>query len=455
MVSNNELLARWEPAYLDKDSGCVYFDSNNANVPNSAIKGLLFVCRNNRNGNLQDDCASQRISQDIKCLPCTCPACGTNREPWGDELNAKHKKRTSPIRGFHTGFQRSTQILTDELASQFSTPAKRDKVVAFSDSREAAAQLSYSIEYNHYRNLLLDFVAKRLSNIAKESLHKKQILDEIEQGKDPNSYTDTNDRNFAQDVSTSIWRTEKFNDPNHNKIIEDIRKAPTYMSIASLVNDQGNLLPPLFQDFIKLGINPAGYTGLDEIFGEGVSWASAFDFVNMQWTQVLDTQSRKDVRNRVLYEISRLFTGRFYYSLESAGLGYLCVDSESALSHISQNWNYKSTIPDSEMLDVVNGCIRIWMHLFYFNKKKDIIDNENDERRKSKYDFDQASKWPAKVRRWIGNIETEKGIPVGELLGFMFDLLKNHLHIKKLIILLKLDLFCKYGYIIHTYSPCS
>ena len=448
LVNNNNLLARWEPAYLDKDSGCVYFDSNNANIPNSAIKGLLFVCRNNNNGNLQEDCASQQmgISKDLKCLPCTCPACGTNREPWGDESNAKHKKRTSPIRGFHTGFQRSTQILSDELASQFSSPAKRDKVVAFSDSREAAAQLSYSIEYNHYRNLLLDFVAKRLSNIAKESLHKKQILDEIENGKNSNSYTDADDLALATKIcqSRALINAGLDNpfipgDLKPSEIIANIRKAPTYMSIASLVNDQGSLLPPLFQDFIKLGINPAGYTGLDDIFGEGASWTDAFDFENLQWR---NTNIRDAIRNRVLFEISRLFTGRFYYSLESAGLGYLCVDSEKALSHISQNWNYIQTIPDTEMLDIVNGCIRIWMHLFYFNKKKDIIDNEYEERRKSRHDFSQANKWPAKVRRWIGNIEKEKGLPAGSLLGFIFDLLNNHLQVIDAKFGLKFEKLC-------------
>ena len=72
--------------------------------------------------------------------------------------------------------------------------------------------------------------------------------------------------------------------------------------------------------------------------------------------------------------------------------------------------NYKQTIPDTDMLDIVNGCIRIWMHLFYFNKKKDIIDNEYEERRRSRHDFNQANRWPAKVRRWIGNIEIEKSI---------------------------------------------
>ena len=425
----NGVLARWEHAYLNKETGCVYLNST---VPDNSINGLLFVCRNNTPNR---SFVTPRIGQELKCLPCTCPACGTNREPYGDERNAKHKKRTSPIRGFHTGFQRSTQILTDELVSQFSTPTKRDKVVAFSDSRESAAQLSYSIEYNHYKNLLLDFVAKRLSNIAKESLHKRQILDEIEnQGRTSDSYTNADDQTLAQQICTYRYLINGGLDnpiitggPRPSEIIANIRNAPTYMSIASLVEDQGNLLPPLFQDFIKLGINPAGYTGLDEIFGEGVSWADAFDFENMQWR--LHIGSRDAVRNRVLFEISRLFTGRFYYSLESAGLGYICVNSESALSHISQNWNYLRTIPDYEMLDIVNGCIRIWMHLFYFNKKKDIIDNEYEEKRRSRHDFSQANNWPAKVRRWIGNIETIKRIPTGSLLEFIFDLLKNHLHV--------------------------
>lgn len=419
----NGVLARWEHAYLNKETGCVYLNST---VPDNSINGLLFVCRDNTPSR---SFVTQRIGQELKCLPCTCPACGTNREPYGDERNAKHKKRTSPIRGFHTGFQRSTQILTDELVSQFSTPTKRDKVVAFSDSRESAAQLSYSIEYYHYRNLLLDFVAKRLSNIAMESLHKRQILAEIEQGKNPNSYTDINDRKFAQDVSTSIWRAEKFNDSNDIKVIEEIRSAPTYLSIATLVNNQG-YLPPLVEDFIKLGINPAGYTGIDKLFGKE-EWTNAFDFNNFKWDSkwASDTTKQDAIRNRVLYEISRLFTGRFYLSLESAGLGYLCVNPDNAMDYISQNWNYLQTIPDYEMLDIVNGCIRIWMHLFYFNKKKDIIDNEYEERRRSRHDFSQANRWPAKVRRWIGNIEKEKGLPARSLLGFIFDLLNNHLQV--------------------------
>ncbi|MYX14706.1 DEAD/DEAH box helicase [Streptomyces sp. SID8374] len=91
-------------------------------------------------------------------FPTRSPCCGADWE----RRYAKDRTRrpitdpvrlTSPVRTMRTGFEKINQVLSDELAEQFTDPAER-KLIVFTDSRQDAAKLSAGMELRHYQDLV-------------------------------------------------------------------------------------------------------------------------------------------------------------------------------------------------------------------------------------------------------------------------------------------------------------
>ncbi|GHG50389.1 DEAD/DEAH box helicase [Streptomyces griseocarneus] len=91
-------------------------------------------------------------------FPTRSPCCGADWE----RLYSKDRTRraitdparlTSPVRTMRTGFEKINQVLSDELAEQFTDPAER-KLIVFTDSRQDAAKLSAGMALRHYQDLV-------------------------------------------------------------------------------------------------------------------------------------------------------------------------------------------------------------------------------------------------------------------------------------------------------------
>ena len=88
----------------------------------------------------------------IGALPARCPLCAVDYR--------YRLYRKSPIRGFRTGFGRVTQILSKEMF--YFLPEGSRKLVAFSDSRQDAAELANGIERSHYTDLVREAMYEEL-----------------------------------------------------------------------------------------------------------------------------------------------------------------------------------------------------------------------------------------------------------------------------------------------------
>ena len=82
-----------------------------------------------------------------KSLPCQCPQCA--------QTYIYKKFMKSPVRTFRTGYSQVTQVLASSLLKQLS-PNEVDnrKLLIFSDSRSAAADLANKLERNNYSDVL-------------------------------------------------------------------------------------------------------------------------------------------------------------------------------------------------------------------------------------------------------------------------------------------------------------
>lgn len=124
--------ATWRKAYLEPDTGLIYNESKK-----NRIEGRLFTIDEDPvfDKNIQND--------DLSAFPHVCCFCNADYS---------RRKLKSPIRPFRTGINRAIQIHSTAIADCIGE--NRD-LVAFSDSREAAAVLSNGIESSQYTNNLI------------------------------------------------------------------------------------------------------------------------------------------------------------------------------------------------------------------------------------------------------------------------------------------------------------
>ena len=165
-VPSNEYTAQWVEAYLNKHSGDVVpYSLEIEEKPENWVKGHFFRVLRDSNKCDVSDIGVQTNKDEFgnmvdthKALPCTCPGCG---------INEQYRTKGSSIRGFRTGFAKTTQLFAKELVYQLPDSAKHRKLVVFSDSREDAAQIANGIERNHFTDLLREILLRELQKIGR------------------------------------------------------------------------------------------------------------------------------------------------------------------------------------------------------------------------------------------------------------------------------------------------
>jgi DEAD/DEAH box helicase domain-containing protein len=137
-------LGKWKRCWLNKRTAQCYYHQPSVQNQSDFIKGFLFDVTK------QNDAP---ISVDWPALPHMCACCGAER--------SRRKGRLSPIRPFRTGLNKQTQLLAKHL---FRSMDER-KLVAFSDSREAAAVLANGVESEVWKENLKALLFRSLLDL--------------------------------------------------------------------------------------------------------------------------------------------------------------------------------------------------------------------------------------------------------------------------------------------------
>lgn len=115
------------------------------------------------------------ILNRVPATPSQCPACG---DDWERRLAVGGRKRAitdparmnSPIRAMATQFTKINQVLADALLEEL---GQNSKLVAFSDSRQAAASLATELATSHYQDMVRSVIVEQLLDAG-----SGQLLDE-------------------------------------------------------------------------------------------------------------------------------------------------------------------------------------------------------------------------------------------------------------------------------------
>ncbi len=319
--------AKWHRASINPNTGIV-------KLRVSAVEGEV-------------DClwfdTSDVVSElDLPAMPQRCPSCLIDySERYG---------RSSPIRSFVTGLGVMSHLLAKHLMGVL--PAGRSRrLVAFSDSREAAASLAVGVEVQQWDHLLRGSLQKELRGRASAGVDaiKHELLLAIESGDE--SAVDV----LLETAHTKFAANEYDEASRFANMVEGARKRPErvaadakmemelvrghqlgYVRVDDLLLTPdpalGMELTPVWRDLVAHGVNPGGATIEQRTLRLGSDtrdWTSVFESDNDGLVPRI-----KDRSAAVLADVGKLglalrtaawrsLTGRLLYDLESQGLGYL------------------------------------------------------------------------------------------------------------------------------------
>jgi DEAD/DEAH box helicase domain-containing protein len=373
------------------------------------------------------DLANNQTKNMLDALPHVCPDCRTD---YTDRAYTK-----SPIRNFRAGIHQSSQTLTKELFQQLSEKRSEDnsvllegkKLIAFSDSREDAANQAVGIEKEHFRLLIQELLITETEKLAIErrenNLYEKFLAWENEFFKTDDKDSLQNDLNQTNPDHISVleilydYASNPANVIKKNKFETKKKELEIEFSSRDILIDDLLIgknevhFGPLIKKLLELGVNPLGVGKSAEtvtIDGEEKPWFELFDLrelkinkdlldgktsVNFDYQQ-LDEEKENAIlkteisvgRNQDGYEYKiinkivdhlRLFIAKeplfkkFIYGIENAGIGYAVFKQEKVNKFIESleggQWTeIKATDNRQCIYNFFNTILRICGNNYYY-----------------------------------------------------------------------------------------
>jgi len=381
---------RWRRAIINKRSGDV--DAGPADEmehPEDWIPGYIFKIEHNSADVAREEwLESQNLNDTHLALPAVCPCCASDY--------TLKRSRNSPVRGFRTGFAKTSQIFAKELMLQLPDKAEERKLVVFSDSREDAAQVANGIERNHFTDLLREALLIELHGTIAAQRTLLQAFDENDEE------TKNNFQRQSADIYASIYELtfEATQHPNPIKKATALRELDKIRSgsfkISELVDRPSSLaLSPLMVSLARLGVNPAGpdIALRKQRAAQGVwrEWNELIDFESGEWKSNPELSGFIGaLRQNTFSMLTKMFFGQLFYSFESSGFGYLSVDPSNLKVHQGAA---RLGFTQGRFLGILNGVIRILGH-----KSRHNYSNYEQKPIRAFRDF------PAPLRRWLQNV---------------------------------------------------
>jgi len=263
---------------------------------------------------------------DVAALPEKCPRCDSSKKQ-KDSRAFFDGRVESPIRGLRTGLNATTQLVGSRTLDALQEDgAKPEKMIAFTDSRDDAADLAAGLELNQFRDLVRQVLFRTLlgeSGVTTDRL--------IAARKDPNSSDDEAHEELARVKveNSALWNAIRFavlDEPeDEDRQLLSAHDAALKGGAASW----SNALARVRQDLLALGVNPAG-PGASLKLRDRHPWWKFFDPpVTGAWTPLARNEAVADNRRILLDELSSHVAGTIFdyggRDPESIGVAYLAV----------------------------------------------------------------------------------------------------------------------------------
>ena len=330
----------WQRAVLNPRTGVVRKLGPTDTAPSDVRQGWLFSRPKGYDGHSRnDDAAGTNV-------PYVCPSCGTDYQP-----RKKGRSRLSPIRHFRTGFAKTTQLLASEFFNVGRLHSGTPKLVSFSDSRQDAAKAALDVERQHHEDMRRELIIQTLRNCRETNdvtnLEKEvtKIKDEIAQIK--SKYQNDPDKLDEDDRYVELlprFKAKRLELENRKKdesvalslILEDSSSG----DFDGIAGQRRQNLKALIAAYVRLGVHPTDPVGTKRYRVENVDKTESRSF---EWHHLFEKKGTvidwrddppkqpfvNDARKKLVSDLQKLVVevlfNRTYFSIEEAGLGYLCL----------------------------------------------------------------------------------------------------------------------------------
>ncbi len=267
-------------------------------------------------------------------LPETCPHCLSSYSSRNQrDLKAFYRGTVqTPIRGLRTGLNVTTQLIADRAMLSAGDGATAEKMIAFTDSRDDAADLAAGLELHHFRDLVRQLVFKQFSGAAILTCAELQKIIQAVKNGDPDAVAK---RDAANEKTPGIYEAavkiafgvdeeaDRELAARHDAAVESGSIAWSALMIA------------LRESLVALGQNPAGTDAsraTDRPDGGGTPWWKFFDPPEGATWAPLDAAAASDGRREFMAHLSRTVASSLFdqagRDLESMGTATIELDSE-------------------------------------------------------------------------------------------------------------------------------
>lgn len=350
-------LATWAPAVINPRTGIVHLKPMQSG---DEIRCLWFSLA--AAGNVD-------AKEEYSAMPQRCPACQIN---YSERIG-----RRSPIRSFVTGLGVMSHLLAKHLMGVLEGESKR--LVAFSDSREAAASLAVGVEDQQWNHLLRVFLLEELrsANLRDIGALKQEILIAIDAGNEAGAKQILLDRRAHLDEisfgharafflsAKDASQDNEFSTVECRQAIKEAREhIPGYVRIDDILRTPdprgGQELTPLWRAFVESGVNPGGPSVEQRTVRPGKDqrdWTEVFDKRDGALLSSVTNKSESNLADLAVLGLSlrtaawRALSGRLLYDLEAQGIGFLCIEPGER--------DRKIPVMGSSFGDACNSVLRI------------------------------------------------------------------------------------------------
>lgn len=269
-------------------------------------------------------------------LPECCPRCGSEKKYFNSKALDQFYAGVvqTPIRGQRTGLNATTQLVADRSAVAISEDGKPEKMIAFTDSRDDAADLAAGLDLYHFRDVVRQVIQQQVAPNAVPgadalvALAKKAQAGEL-------SDAETKVRQAAEAAAPGCWKAARLKAAGLDEV--DDRELLSLLEEASANAGKGwsSLVVSVRDTMAAKGINPAGPEDtLQHHLGQewwrffprpaGATSADVAPEIRSQGLEYYTAQCAGRVAGSMFDRAGR--------DIESMGLGYLGVAGNHAAS---------------------------------------------------------------------------------------------------------------------------
>lgn len=262
---------------------------------------------------------------DVPALPEMCPACQSKKSQ-NRVLKAffSGSRVNSPIRGLRTGLNVTTQVIADRTTFSLGSETRAAPMIAFTDSRDDAADVAAGLELNHFRSLVRQLVFAELRPRAKFTIDDATaVAEKVQDDEELNKWeAEIAARicSFSPDLLNALFTVTIGRAKQSQKDLVEEFAAKT---IGSSAISWSQLVFGVLARLLELGENPQGPDASKQQV-ENEEWWLFFDETRPAGVARLDPLIEEAGRKRIRENLSSLVAAALFDAggrdLESLGM---------------------------------------------------------------------------------------------------------------------------------------